>query len=115
MVKFLFKHSLNKNIGLHGFNLQGQKTQHISPLFMACQNGYTKIVSFLLENNFKIENDYKLFNNNLTLIESSSSLYVACQNGYEDIANLLLIKHANVNESYKCFDSSSTVIKEVTP
>ena len=73
-----------------------------SPLYAACQGGYTDIVEVLLENNADI---------NLFTFDGDSPLSISCSAGHSNIVEMLLKGGADVT---KCFQNETqTSIKSV--
>jgi len=68
-------------------------------LHMACKNGSSDIVQYLLENGANIE---------LTTNMNETPLYIACENGHLNVVKMLLEHHANIQN--KSLNKRMTVL-----
>ncbi|XP_071122331.1 uncharacterized protein [Mytilus edulis] len=78
------------------FNVNHCSDDGVSPLFMACQKGHTKVVQMLITNNADI---------NKCRDTGVSPLFMACQEGYTDVVQMLITNNADIN---KCRDTGES-------
>ncbi|ETW03010.1 hypothetical protein H310_05445 [Aphanomyces invadans] len=74
-----------------GGDLNMQTRSGLSPLFIACEEGHTAIVTYLVESP-----SYKV-NVNLQTHNGTSPMFIASQKGYDEIVKVLCAAGANVN------------------
>ncbi|XP_062700494.1 uncharacterized protein LOC134284930 [Aedes albopictus] len=69
-------------------NIRNAKSNSVTPLHFACQNGHKEVVEILIRRNANID---ALDKNNVT------SLHLACLNGHKEVVEILVHEKANID------------------
>jgi len=78
-----------KKLVENGADINRERNNGATPLFIACQNGHENVVKYLLEHGVNI---------NKELNDGWTPLIIACCKGHENVVKYLLEHGANINK-----------------
>ena len=85
----------------YGADINKENDVGFTPLYIACQNGHTNIIKYLVEHGADINKEDKY---------GETPIYVANQNGYEEILKYLIYK---IKEKMEILNNESNIEKDV--